>query len=220
MGNFRKLIYFLIVALFFSCGALVFAQVPSISPHQLQTIEKKYGPNAVKRINAWLSLIKNSEKLPELAQLKVVNSFFNQLEYRRDMPTLGVDDYWMTPLEFLSRGGGECKDYSIGKYFTLLALGVAMEKLQITYAKALRYNEAHMVLAYYKTPDAEPLILDNLTSEILPANKRSDLLPIYSFNGEGLWLAQQRGQGQYVGTSTRIGKWQDVIRKMAAEQAE
>ena len=54
------------------------------------------------------------------------------------------------------------------------------------------YNLAHMVLAYYPSPNAEPLILDNIERTILPASKRKDLLPVYSFNGDGIWMAKTR----------------------------
>ena len=43
-----------------------------------------------------------------------------------------------------------------------------------------------MVLSYYPAPEAEPLLLDNLVAEILPASLRTDLRPVYSFNSEGL----------------------------------
>jgi hypothetical protein len=40
------------------------------------------------------------------------------------------------------------------------------------------------VLAYYALPEAEPLILDNLISELRPASRRPDLTPVFSFNAE------------------------------------
>lgn len=92
------------------------------------------------------------------------------------------------------------------------------EKLRITYVKELViYNQAHMVLAYFATPDADPLILDNIKPMILPASDRSDLLPVYSFNGSSLWLAkEQSGRAQQVGGSDRIGHWRDLQARMRA----
>ena len=43
-----------------------------------------------------------------------------------------------------------------------------------------------MVLTYFATPKAEPLILDNYNKRVFPASKRKDLTPIYNFNGEVL----------------------------------
>ena len=93
----------------------------------------------------------------------------------------GRADYWATPVEFLATGAGDCEDFSLAKYFTLKALGVPLERMRLTYAKAVKLNQAHMVVAYFATPDAEPLILDNLISDIKPASQRTDLVPVYSF---------------------------------------
>jgi len=62
----------------------------------------------------------------------------------------------------LASNGADCEDFSIAKYFALKELGVPIQRLRITYVKAVRLNQAHMVLAYYPEPDAVPLILDNL----------------------------------------------------------
>jgi hypothetical protein len=72
-----------------------------------------------------------------------------------------------------------------------------------------------MVLTYYSEPEAEPLVLDNLVDTISPASKRTDLAPIFSFNGSGLWMAKQRGQGKMAGSANRIRLWQDLLQKMS-----
>jgi amino acid transporter len=46
----------------------------------------------------------------------------------------GIDDYWMTPKEFFIKGFGDCEDYAIAKYFTLLELGVKKESLYLAVA--------------------------------------------------------------------------------------
>jgi predicted transglutaminase-like cysteine proteinase len=156
------------------------------------------------------------KKLPEGGKLELVNDFMNRTRFLNDIDHWGKEDYWATPIEFLSTDGGDCEDFSIAKYFTLRALGVSDDKLRITYVKELViYNQAHMVLAYFTTPDAEPLVLDNINKTIQPASTRTDLLPVYSFNGSGLWLAkEQTGRGQQVGGSDRIGHWRDLQSRM------
>jgi hypothetical protein len=62
-----------------------------------------------------------------------------------------------------------------------------------------------------------PLILDNYVTDIHPATERTDLLPIYSFNGTSLWLAKQRGKGKLAGSSSRLKRWQDVMQKMSED---
>jgi predicted transglutaminase-like cysteine proteinase len=102
----------------------------------------------------------------------------------------------------------------LAKYFTLKKMGIAESKLNLTYVTSLTLKQAHMVVTYYESPGAEPLVLDNLVKEIKPASQRSDLLPVYSFNGTGLWLAKARGRGQLVGDSTNLKRWQDLMKRM------
>ena len=73
----------------------------------------------------------------------------------------------------------------------------------------------HMVLAYYPQPDADPLVLDNLTDEIRPASLRPDLKPVFSFNTEGLW--QGVGQQSMGDPMARISKWRDAMNRIKAE---
>lgn len=157
----------------------------------LKNAESRYGNlgQAQARILDWEALIKSSAALPELDKLNEVNRFFNRkVRFVDDIQLWRENDYWATPVEMLIKGAGDCEDYSIAKYFTLRRLGIPSEKLRITYVKALNYNQAHMVLTYYASPSAEPLVLDNLINDIRPASQRKDLLPVYAFNAKGLYL--------------------------------
>ena len=81
-------------------------------------------------------------------------------------------------------------------------------------SRALELDQAHMVVTYYETADAEPLILDNLNPEILAASERIDLMPVFSFNGSGLWLAKERSRGNKIGSSDRYERWMDLLARM------
>ncbi len=181
--------------------------------------QKLYGPlgEGQQRIDAWQRLLASQKQLPELEQLNVVNQFFNrQVQYREDPDLWHETDYWATPIESLWKGAGDCEDYAVAKYFSLRRLGVASDKLRITYVKALQQNRAHMVLTYYASADAMPLVLDSLVDAIKPADQRNDLLPVYAFNGEGLWLTEAKGNKK-VGDTKRLSRWQDLLKKMQAE---
>lgn len=178
-----------------------------------------YGPLGAgqQRIDAWQQLLATQKQLGEAEKLQVVNQFFNrQLRYAEDIDLWHEVDYWATPIQSLIKGAGDCEDYAIAKYFSLRRLGIPAEKLRITYVKALRQNRAHMVLTYYSSPDAMPLVLDSLMDPIKPASQRPDLLPVYAFNGEGLWLTGAAGNKK-VGDTKRLSRWQDLLKKMQAE---
>lgn len=182
----------------------------------LHQAEKKFGKDARDRLVAWEEIIRQNSLLKDREKLEKTNRFFNsRIRFVSDIDLMGVEDYWATPIEFLCRGAGDCEDFAIAKYFTLKAMGIADEKLRITYVKAIQHNIHHMVLTYYSDPGAEPLVLDNLVDSISPASKRTDLMPIFSFNGAGLWTAKQRGLGKLAGSSNRIRLWQDLLKKMA-----
>jgi predicted transglutaminase-like cysteine proteinase len=216
--NIRHAVFFLI------CLLLPVIIVPFISgkPFHLSTellnrVEQKYGGSARKRLIAWENLITTDTSGTEREKLEKVNNFFNQMQYVEDIVLWRQEDYWATPIEFLGHQAGDCEDFTIAKYFTLKAMGVGDEKLNLTYVEALTYGVHHMVLAYYPTPGDEPFILDNYVTDIYPASKRTDLMPIYSFNGSGLWLAKQRGKGKLAGSSSRLKRWQDVMQKMSED---
>jgi predicted transglutaminase-like cysteine proteinase len=169
------------------------------------------------RLQEWADLITTGANLDEQQQLHAVNAFFNRtLLFIDDVRTWQQIDYWATPVEALIKGAGDCEDYAIAKYLTLRRLGVPSAKLRITYVKALELNQAHMVLTWYATPTSDPLVLDNLIPDIRPASQRRDLLPVYAFNAEGLWLPGPGG-GRQGGDSMSLSRWQDLLKKMHAE---
>ncbi|QIB53224.1 hypothetical protein G3M63_11790 [Pseudomonas sp. OIL-1] len=185
----------------------------------MQQTNELYEPDraARKRLQAWHALLDQQKLTGTEAQLDAVNRFFNaQLFFADDRVIWGEADYWATPVESLVNGSADCEDFTISKYFSLLKLGVPDEQLRLTYVKSLKLDQAHMVLSYYPTPLSEPLILDNLVRNILPASRRSDLLPVYSFNSQGLWLPGKVSDRR-VGSSRNLPQWQDLARKMRDE---
>lgn len=179
----------------------------------LDYIQQEYGQPARERLENWQALYRLARNAPAERQVQLVNSFFNRVPFVSDLEHWGEEDYWATPVELLATHGGDCEDFSIAKYFTLRAMSVPDNQLRITYVKALELNQAHMVLAWYPTPDADPLILDNLINDIRPASRRSDLEPVYSFNGEGLWT-QQGGRARRAGDPEMLRHWRDLNERL------
>ena len=190
----------------------------ALSKQILTNTENEYGDYARRRLISWRNLINQNQVSSETAKLELVNDFFNSLEFINDIDHWGKDDYWATPVQMLASNGGDCEDFSIAKYFTLREMGIPADRLRLTYVKALRLNQAHMVLTYFPTAEASPLVLDNLVGEISKSSDRVDLLPVYSFNADGLWLAKARGGEKRVGQSERLSRWQEVIARIDEEQ--
>jgi predicted transglutaminase-like cysteine proteinase len=148
-----------------------------------------------------------------------VNDFINRrIAFDDDLSIWGQNDYWATPAELIGQGRGDCEDFSIAKYYSLIELGIPISKLRLVYVKAALsgpdgvFLQAHMVLAYYATPNADPLVLDNLNPQILPASRRSDLSPIFSFNSAGLW----QGTGNQ-SSKSNLSRWQDLLARARAD---
>ena len=92
--------------------------------------QKQYGDDGHKRIKNWLSFIDESADKSEWQKIHLVNDFFNKHnKYKTDEELWHQKDYWATPLESLGVGMGDCEDYVIAKYFTLIALGVPEDKI-------------------------------------------------------------------------------------------
>jgi len=206
----------LIGGLLLMIGAVLYAAnvKPLNEPKIVSALITNYGDRAGKRGTAWFRLMDKSQSLGEMEKLKKVNRFFNFLRFTNDIKLWGESNYWATPIEFLGVNAGDCEDFAIAKYFTLLAIGIPDKKMRITMVKAVKLNQYHMVVAYYATPGAVPLILDNIDGKIKPASQRSDLIPVYSFNGKQLWLNKNKGQGVLAGKSERLKKWTDLNQRM------
>ncbi|WP_028773629.1 transglutaminase-like cysteine peptidase [Shewanella waksmanii] len=186
--------------------------------HIITTLESRYGERAGKRVNAWFNVLEEAKTLSEIDKVTKVNNFFNLFRFVDDIKLWGEANYWATPMEFIGVNGGDCEDFSIAKYFTLLQLGLPEDKLRITMVKATSVNQYHMVLAYYETPGAIPLVLDNLDRKIKPATQRTDLIPVYSFNGRQLWLNKEKGRGVLAGSSKRLAKWNELKDRLGVER--
>jgi predicted transglutaminase-like cysteine proteinase len=189
-------------------GSILFSDV------LFESVRKAYGEEAEERIKGWQAILADNRDSDIDEQLYSINRFFNQVEFIDDIKHWQKEDYWATPIEFLATDGGDCEDFSIAKYFSLRELGIPAAKLRLMYVKAIRLNQAHMVLAYYNSPNSVPLVLDNINPRILPASKRRDLLPVYSFNGEGLWMAKAQGTGRKVQAGGNNSLWKDLIARI------
>lgn len=181
----------------------------------IERAETQYGHESAMVLLAWRDQLHALADKSEQDKLRGVNDFINKsLPFISDQKHWHKDDYWATPYESLGSRGGDCEDFVIAKYYSLIKLGVDTAKLRITYVKAIRFNQAHMVLTYFPTPDAVPYVLDNLIGSIQPADRRTDLAPVYSFNADGMWLERMKGEGIRMGNPNKLDLWTDLRVRM------
>lgn len=171
-------------------------------------------------------MLQKAKDQDEDDKLERVNEFFNRaVRFEDDQDIWGEEDYWATPLETLATGRGDCEDIAIGKYYALLAAGVPVGKLRLVYVRATinsrsgPQQQAHMVLAYYPSPTAEPLILDNLDGRIRVASRRNDLRPVFSFNSEAVWVGAAASARRDTSTG-QMTRWQDLQLRNRSEGFE
>ncbi|MCT7637646.1 transglutaminase-like cysteine peptidase [Aliarcobacter butzleri] len=136
----------------------------------------------LKRLAKYEEVKSKARNLDINKKLTQINLFINGSLAEFDNASMGIDDYWMTPKEFFIKGHGDCEDYVIAKYFTLLELGVKKENLYPAIVKVQGSASLHLVLLYVEDKNKSPLVLDNLSFKILPFSKRTDLTPIAAFN--------------------------------------
>jgi predicted transglutaminase-like cysteine proteinase len=225
LSHWRHPVYsvacYCIATLFMLCSALFVAA--ELNSQKMQTLmQSRYGSDGVALLGAWNRMLDSSSALDDAQKIAQVNDFFNQhIRYTDDVTLWQKTDYWATPLETMGVRAGDCEDFTIAKYMSLLELGIPTEQLRLIYVRAQiggqhsKRFQAHMVLGYYSSPDAVPLILDNLVTAIEPATKRPDLHPVFSFNSEGLWIGNS-AQSQADPTA-RLSRWRDVLARASAE---
>ncbi len=197
----------------------------SVTPGLVRHYTALFGSRVPAQLGGWQEFVRRAQAKTvaergvsaEAAALARVNGFFNRVSYATDRELWHAEDYWATPAEMLAVDGADCEDYAIAKYFTLKELGVPVSKLRLVYARTWRAaDQAHMVLAYYDTPDADPLILDSLESGIERAASRPDLTPVYTFNDEDVLMLRENAPSLRLGSSSNR-KWQELVAHLRRE---
>jgi predicted transglutaminase-like cysteine proteinase len=155
-----------------------------------------------------VKLIGEIKGIKEYQKVEIINRFFNDhVAYVGDGYSGSNLDYWQSSTETLNRGAGDCEDYAIAKYFSLVQLGVDAKKLKITYVRGASINQAHMVLTYSSTPGASALVMDNMVNEIINLSE-TDYTVVYAFNADSLYLP---GREAPISNVESLSKWQSVL---------
>ena len=170
----------------------------------------------LRKVEQWHALVREKSAAPLAEQLAAVNTFFNAFETAEDFYVWGREDYWATLYETLRRGQGDCEDLALAKYFTLLQMNSGDDRMRLTYVKTLDTGTPHMVLTCRLPFLSHPVVLDTKNNDVRPVTDRSDLVPVYSFNADGYWLARQKEEwrGERLGGAEKLSLWLDVLKRM------
>ncbi len=188
------------------------------APEVAKPLEPEPEPTELER---WQNLIRQNRYASIDKKLASVNEFFNRFDFIEDKYLWGMQDYWATVYETLKKGGGDCEDFTIAKYFTFRELNIPDENMRITYVISLKSKKPHMVLTLRKDASQEPIVLDTLNNYLFPISKRPDLVPVYSFNREGYWLVKnQKGwKNKRLGSAKKLSQWQGVLQRTRQSEA-
>jgi len=189
---------------------------PSFTNKELKKIKINSGQIANNRVNDYIKTIKDYKKLPKAEQLIRVNTYLNQLLPQVDKLNQKCPDYWETPKEFLTVGYGDCEDYAIIKYYTLLKLGFSENRLFMTTVYEKLNGSYHMVLSYFESFKKPPLILDNLSFRVLNLKQRDDLTIDKFINSQGVFRLNKKNKLILVADSYK--KFENLLKKINKEK--
>ncbi|MCU7951564.1 MAG: transglutaminase-like cysteine peptidase [gamma proteobacterium symbiont of Bathyaustriella thionipta] len=212
LNRIVSLLTHLFMLFFFLPGGISFASKTLAEANH--NINVEHDKETSRRFNEWEKLLFHNLGKSTNEKLKLVNDFFNKMKWSDDKEIWNKKDYWATPIESLIKNSGDCEDFSIAKYFTLLAMDIPEEQLRITYV-ILDNSQGHMVLFYYPDIHSEPLVLDNMRNDILKKSNRTDIKYKFSFNDDGLWL-----KGNYTSVPDEkniIKKWSQMVDRIKLE---
>lgn len=117
------------LAVLVAFGVAAFAALAHDTERLQRLITQRYGSEATARYHDWREVIRQAGSAAEADKLRRVNEFFNRrVRFVEDAQVWGRADYWASPLELLGQGAGDCEDFAIAKYFSLIEAGVEDRK--------------------------------------------------------------------------------------------
>ncbi|MGM0518571.1 MAG: transglutaminase-like cysteine peptidase [Campylobacterota bacterium] len=204
-----------IITLIFISFSCLYAYEFKLNKKDIEKIEKSsqkhFIINRLKKYHTLKQKIKNYNLNRKLGH---VNSFLNKVLSKEDIDSSSSIDYWATPKEFLIEGHGDCEDYVISKYFTLLELGVNKKHLYFSVVKVKNAQDYHMILLYLDTKESTPLVLDNLSSKVVKLTKRKNLIPKFAFNEIDSYKLNHKGFTKKINLKWQDNKWEELLNRV------
>ncbi len=146
----------------------------------------------------WENVRKQYPGMDADKRLRTINGFFNSWPGITDERNYGKKEYWASSAEFLNKGGGDCEDYSLAKYFALRELGWPERDMWLVLLKDVTRKSDHAVLAVRLA--GRMLILDNLSRPgylVMPDGTYNRLyVPYMALNADGFWVFPEKGTAE------------------------
>jgi predicted transglutaminase-like cysteine proteinase len=208
----------LLFCLLFAIALASCTKAPQIAPYVPPPPEKKEiaPPPELSKRDLWQQLVIKNRYSPFSIKLATVNTFFNRFDFIDDKHLWGREDYWATLPETLNKSAGDCEDITIAKYFTLKDLDIPEDRMRLTYVFSAKTGKPHIVLTVLSGTLEEPLVLDTTHNYLIPVSRRTDLIPVYSFNEHGYWIARSKEgwKGKHLGGPDKISSWWELLQRM------
>lgn len=141
-----------------------------------------------------------------LLLIESINKHFNtHFSYKPDR-----DDLWLTREAFINRGGGDCEDFALAKYQSLMEAGMPASDFRFVYAYQKSSGSAHIALIHQ--PSSK--VLDSLTSDTASMRQRIDLKERFRFSGTGFYPTNTQNLSR--AELKTLQQWQAIIRRTEA----
>ncbi|HIP45683.1 MAG TPA: hypothetical protein EYG93_10225 [Sulfurospirillum arcachonense] len=156
-----------------------------INPYYLDKLQKN--SRSYKIIKHYVNFLNTIKDDDDKSKIEKVNRYINKIIPKYDANNYKNEEYWATPFEFFSNIGGDCEDYVIAKMYSLERLGISPKIMYMSAVKEKYAGGDHMVLSLHVDRNSSPIVLDNLSTRVLPIDKRVDLELVFMFNEYGFY---------------------------------
>ncbi len=137
------------------------------------------------RYKEWERFLNRIRGFDRRQQLEAVNREVNSHPYVSDQLNWGVEDYWATPGEFMSRTG-DCEDYAILKFLSLRRLGWTGNDVRLAAVMDMQLQIGHAVVIAQVA--GKTWLLDNQIPTVVEARSIAHYQPVYSLTETAWWL--------------------------------
>jgi predicted transglutaminase-like cysteine proteinase len=130
-------------------------------------------------VKHFLSIIAEGRARTGRARIGVINRAINIAIRPKSDP-----GHWKPPLDTLSTGSGDCKDYAIAKYVALIEAGVAEKDVRLVIVRDLALGQDHAVVA--ARLGLTWIMLDNRWLTLLQDAEMRRVVPLFVLDHDGL----------------------------------